>query len=83
MKSYSWFKLRLDQGVHIRFDEPDLSANEGSGMLILPRGKSAREVSNDYLRGIYRNMMIQLNKMLGERDVRTTKMDFWFNVPAI
>ena len=83
MKSYSWFKLRLDQGAHMRYDEPGLSTNEGSGMLRLPRGKSARDVCADYLGEIYKDIIAHLNKKLGEHVVGMSRKEFWFTVPAI
>lgn len=67
----------------MQYDEPGLSANEGSGMLRLPRGKSARDVCADYLREIYRDILAHLNKKLGENVVDMLQMEFWFTVPAI
>ena len=67
----------------MQLDEPALSANEGSGMLRLPRGKSARDVCADYLCEIYRDILAHLNKKLGEHVVSASRKEFWFTVPAI
>lgn len=83
IKSYSWFKLRLDPAARIDDSESGISVSEGPGLLRLPHGKTAREVCADFLREIYHEFHAQLVRSLGQGVVDVSRKEFWFTVPAI
>lgn len=86
MTSYSWMKLRLDEHTKItEFDDSSLAGladSQGGGLLLLPPGKSATEVCADYLTGVYKYTMAEMNRTFGENIVEATPIDFWVTVPA-
>ncbi|KAH0562391.1 hypothetical protein GP486_002914 [Trichoglossum hirsutum] len=83
MRSYSWFKLLLDSSAVTIFDDPDLSATEGPGVLQLPHGKTATGVCTDYLREIFVEAMRILGGVITQELVTVTAIEYWFTVPAI
>jgi hypothetical protein len=85
MKSYSWTKLLLDQNaLRSENDDPGLQRAVAGGVMRLPRGKTAKDVVGDYLRGIYKMFMDAIVEKLGGSDIlKITPMEFWLTVPAI
>ncbi|KAK3368365.1 hypothetical protein B0H63DRAFT_514992 [Podospora didyma] len=83
MKSYSWTKLLLDQDAlaNTEFDKPSLKHYFGSGLMALPRGKSAQDVCTDYMRFLY-DCLIQRLEAKSVK-LRITPMEVWLTVPAI
>ena len=85
MTSYSWTKLLLDKNaLESESDDPGLQQAIAEGVMRLPRGKQAKDVVTDYLRGIYQMFMSAIVKTLGGSDIlQITPMEFWLTVPAI
>lgn len=83
MKSYTWFKLRLDRSATTMYDDPDLRQSEGDGVLKLPRFKTATQVCGDYMKEIYQFTMRILDARFSADVLRITPIEFWFTVPAI
>jgi molecular chaperone DnaK (HSP70) len=83
MKSYTWFKLKLDRTQATKFDDPGLSSSEGVGVLKIPTDKTAKEVVADYLREIYQHSMMHLESRISAEILQLTPIEFWFTVPAI
>lgn len=83
MKSYTWFKLRLDRSAATMYDDPDLRQSEGDGVMKLPRGKNATQTCGEYLKEIYSFTMTLLDRRFSAEVLRITPIEFWFTVPAI
>lgn len=83
LKQYTWTKLLLDKDVDMtQFDDPRLREMYGDGFLKLPHGKTAQDVTEDYLRGLYNFTVQKLEQELGSA-VRTMPMEVWMTYPAI
>lgn len=84
MKSYTWFKLLLDERADpTEYDCPLLHSAVGEGTLKLPPGKSVIDVVADYLRILKKDLMHILAGPIGEDILKITPINFWFTVPAI
>lgn len=82
--AYSWTKLLLDdQAAATEFDDPQLRSILDSGLLRLPPGKTAQEVTTDYLRELYKHTMSFLERKYSAGILRTMPIKFWFSMPAI
>ena len=83
LKAYSWFKLLLDDTAKPQdLDDPLLRQCAGQGLLKLPDGKTAEEVTADYLRLLYLHLMKCLKDAIGEITVQETPITFVLTVPA-
>ncbi|KAF2429183.1 actin-like ATPase domain-containing protein [Tothia fuscella] len=87
MKSYTWFKLRLDDNAKLTTYD-DISVGEGSnshgkGLLELPPGKSAEDICADFLKCIHDHFMAELECAYTAAMIKATPMEFWVTVPAI
>ncbi|KAF7157792.1 hypothetical protein CNMCM6106_003921 [Aspergillus hiratsukae] len=84
MLSYSWTKLLLDQGTPLtQYDDSTLETASQTGILKLPKGKTAVDVVADYLSEVYQHILKTISKNITEADLRITPLEFWFTVPAI
>jgi len=84
MPRYAWMKLLLDQSARPSlYDDPDLQNEIKQGMFVLPKDKSAQEVTSDYLKELYAFTIKSLKQELGEEVVDATLIKFWFTMPAI
>ncbi|ORY07257.1 hypothetical protein BCR34DRAFT_603919 [Clohesyomyces aquaticus] len=83
MKSYTWFKLRLDRGATTVYDDPGLHLSEGEGVMKLPPMKNATQVCGEYLKELYDFTMALLDQRSDADVLRITPIEFWFTVPAI
>ncbi|RSL72961.1 hypothetical protein CEP53_000914 [Fusarium sp. AF-6] len=83
MKSYAWTKLLLDGSARAsEYDDPGLKKAIGSGMMKLPRDRTAKEIVTVYLRGL--NTMYQgvVDEKFGQDYLKDLPVDFWLTVPA-
>jgi hypothetical protein len=82
---YSWMKLHLDKNApKSDYDDPELYNEMGEkGVLGLPSGKSAQEVTADYLKELYTHLMDTLNLKFGKELLEMTAIKFWFTMPAV
>lgn len=80
----AWTKLHLDSvSLPSEFDDPDLKKSASSALMRLPRGKTAKEVVTDYMRGMNKMFTDNIVHILGGRDkLRLLPMDVWVTVPA-
>lgn len=82
--SYSWTKLLLDKnalaGDH---DDPTLLNMTGQGMMRLPRFRTAPEVCEDFLRGVYEYVSPKLRRQMTDIVYDNTPMECWVTLPAI
>lgn len=84
MTSYSWTKLLLDQHTpSTHYDDTTLEDASGTGILRLPDGKDAIEVTSDFLSELYRHILKMITKQFTEEALCITSLEFWFTVPAI
>ncbi|OJD36554.1 hsp70 family protein [Diplodia corticola] len=84
MQSYVWTKLLLDRGTALTdLDDPALKDLFGTGMLKLPRDKTAKQVCRDYLKGLYDYMVTVLSKKYSPDVYAVTPVECWITVPAI
>lgn len=83
MKSYAWMKLLLDPERATAFDDPSLTATEGSGVLSKPLTKSAVQICADYLAGVGKFAYQHLAKAVSIEVLQATPIEFWFTVPAV
>ena len=84
MKSYSWFKLLLDEGTPLtEFDDENLERASGIGILQLPNGRTAVDIAADYLSEVYKCVLKVLEKQITPQVLSITPLEFWFTVPAI
>ncbi|KUJ06536.1 actin-like ATPase domain-containing protein [Mollisia scopiformis] len=83
MKSYSWTKLLLDKNAPKgKYDDPTLTNIVRKGMMELPKGKSAQQVCEDYLREVRNFVFARLDKENGADFMKLTPMECWITVPA-
>jgi hypothetical protein len=73
--SYSYTKLLMDRSI-----PPDSLDHEA---LRLPKGKTAQEVCEDYLRELYQFLIRKLEKELSAEIFRRTPMEFCMTLPSI
>jgi molecular chaperone DnaK (HSP70) len=66
-----------------QFDDPRLREMYGDGFLKLPHGKTAQDVTEDYLRELYKFTVQKLEQELGVDVFRTMPMEVWITYPAI
>ncbi|KAJ5708930.1 hypothetical protein N7493_010264 [Penicillium malachiteum] len=84
MKSYSWMKLLLDSQRPNSLTNDTWDTTNGDGLMRIPPFKSeARDVCADYLREIYKHIIIILEKRHTPEVLKVTPLDFWFTIPAI
>lgn len=82
LKAYLWTKLLLGKDSHtLELDDPGFRDLYGQGFCTVPAGKGAKDVVTDYLRGLYKYFMNELQNR-GEV-VKVTPIEFWVTVPAI
>lgn len=80
MKIYALTKLLLDEPALLSdYDDPDLYLPSGGEMMQLPKGKSAKDVATEYLKGMHKMFEDARNEKLGAQELPT---DFWLTVPA-
>lgn len=81
---YSWTKLLLDKSAQLTgYDDPSLKDLFGSGLMSLPKGKSAQSVIEDYFRELYVYLIHQLEKKMGAGVFNATPMEIYLTMPAI
>ena len=81
-KTYSWFKLRLDNAEKSKYDSEELRGVLKKGLRELPRGITAQELTTAYLRGLHEHFQQVMRQRFGTALVNTTTMDVWLTVPA-
>ncbi|KAI6380277.1 hypothetical protein MCOR25_001704 [Pyricularia grisea] len=85
-RSYSWFKLLLDMdALSSDYDDPELKLRRSEGLMCLPADKSAKDVTTDYLRGLYQICQERLNRKFGNGRLASRlryPVDVWLTVPA-
>jgi molecular chaperone DnaK (HSP70) len=86
MVRYGWMKLLLDaRAKRSPYDDPGLEEDITRGEIRLPEyshGKTAEEVTADYLREVHDYAMEKLEKNFGDV-LRSTTIKFWLTRPAI
>lgn len=84
--SYSWTKLLLDKKtIPTRFDDPLLhpkNDRDGDSIMTLPAGKTALEVTTDYLTILYKHFIEEIRRPFQSAVFDVTPMEFWFTHPA-
>ncbi len=84
MKSYSWFKLLLDNDTDAtEYDDPLLRESAAQGMMDLPLGKSAKDLTADFLARIYKHTQWFLGEIIGKGMVKETPCHYKLTLPAI
>lgn len=82
MTSYLWTKLLLDRNASVQQnDDPALRDYFGSGLMTLPRSKTANDVCRDYLKHLYKHLINRLEKKT--TTLQITPIEVWVTVPAI
>lgn len=81
-KTYSWVKLRLDNAGKSKYDSEELRGVLKKGLLELPRGMTAQELTTAYLSGLHEHFQQVMRQRFGTALVNTTPMDVWLTVPA-
>jgi hypothetical protein len=78
-----WFKLLLDANTQATdFDDELLQKSIGNGLMRLPPGKDAREVTTDFLRLVYKHVMEIMRRKFGPITVDQTPFRFMVTIPA-
>jgi len=84
MVSYTWFKLLLDErAILTEHDDKHLKDAIGKGTIKLPPGKTAVDVTADYLREFRKLIFRELEKPMTKEVLDKTPIDFYVTVPAI
>lgn len=85
-KSYSWTKLLLDKhALPTAFDDPYLQVGtdgDDDSIMTLPAGKTATEVTTDYLTYLYNHCIAEIRKPIKGTIFDITPIEFWFTHPA-
>lgn len=83
LKIYSWFKLLLDEDTDAAaHDDPLLRRSAALGLMDLPPGKSAKELTADFLRLVYKHLQTYLGEVIGKGMIRETPCSFFVTLPA-
>jgi molecular chaperone DnaK (HSP70) len=86
MVSYSWTKMLLDQkAVPTEYDDPDLMKAASNGLMKLPRGKTAKDVVADYLKGMHKMFMkglLEKGLVTEDEAYPSIPMEIYLSVPA-
>ncbi|KAK5996056.1 Heat shock 70 kDa 12B-like protein [Cladobotryum mycophilum] len=82
MKTYAWTKLLLDNTLPTDYDDPDLYLSAGSELMRLPKGKSAKDVVTEYLKGMKQMFDSAAAEYAGAHSLDDLPIDFWLTVPA-
>ncbi|KAL6811160.1 actin-like ATPase domain-containing protein [Trichoderma sp. SZMC 28013] len=83
MKAYAWTKLLLDQSsLMSEYDDPDLYSPSGMDVMQLPKGRSAKDVVTEYLRGMKAMFDDAVKEHLGSHKIENLPIEFWLTVPA-
>ncbi|TFB06033.1 Heat shock 70 kDa protein 12B [Trichoderma ghanense] len=83
MRTCAWTKLLLDKSsLASAHDDPDLYLSQGMDILHLPKGRSAKDVATEYLRGMKRMFDTAVKEHLGAQNIDHLPIDFWLTVPA-
>jgi len=81
MTSCLWTKLLLDQSaVSTEYDDPNLMKAAANGLMRLPRGKTAKDVVTDYMKGLHAMFVKAVSAVWG--DDLSFPIEFWLTVPA-
>jgi molecular chaperone DnaK (HSP70) len=83
LHSYLWTKLLL--GKDSRSDDLDITRLRqllGKGFVTLPQGKGAKDVVTDYLRELYKWLVVRLT-VQNEVLFRVSPLEIWVTVPAM
>jgi hypothetical protein len=80
---YALTKLLLDSSsLQSEYDDPDLYLASGGDMMRLPKGKSAKDVATEYLRGMRKMFEDALDEKFGPQGLDGLPIEFWLTVPA-
>ncbi|RFU79499.1 hsp70 family [Trichoderma arundinaceum] len=83
MKTYAWTKLLLDKSALMsEYDDPDLYLSNGTEIMQLPKGRSAKDVATEYLRGMKDMFDDAVKEHLGAHKIENLPIEFWLTVPA-
>jgi hypothetical protein len=83
MECVQWFKLLLDSPTRPKeFDDASLQTAVGKGLMKLPEGKTAVQVTSAYLRRLYILSITTLKDMIGDQAVDQTPILFSLSLPA-
>lgn len=83
MECCQWFKLLLDGSTEpTEYDDPLLRQAMGHGLLRLPQGKTAIDVTADFLSCLYNHIIRYLKNMIGSEAVNQTPILFSLSIPA-
>ncbi|KAK6501049.1 hypothetical protein TWF506_003804 [Arthrobotrys conoides] len=83
VRQCAWMKLLLDRNATVGpFDDPDLKGDIEMGRISLPTGKTAEDVTSDYLKELYDHIMQTLQRRMGNV-LDLTEIRFWLTKPAI
>ncbi|KAL7802898.1 actin-like ATPase domain-containing protein [Trichoderma afarasin] len=83
MKTYAWTKLLLDKSsLMSEYDDPDLYLSGGMDIMQLPKGRSAKDVATEYLRGMKAMFDDAVKEHLGSHKIEDLPIEFWLTVPA-
>lgn len=83
MKSYTWFKLLLDDGaLEQKQDDPHLRSSIGDGLMRLPANKTAQDITTNYLTILYKHVIKTLEKKLTASMLDQTPIELWLTSPA-
>ncbi|KAH6606450.1 actin-like ATPase domain-containing protein [Trichoderma cornu-damae] len=83
MKTHAWTKLLLDKSsLMSEYDDPDLYLSSGVEIMQLPKGRSAKDVAAEYLRGMKRMFDDAVREHLGSHKIENLPIEFWLTVPA-
>ncbi|KAH0528137.1 hypothetical protein TsFJ059_003035 [Trichoderma semiorbis] len=83
MKTYAWTKLLLDKSSLVsEYDDPGLYLSSGMDIMQLPKGRSAKDVATEYLRGMKAMFDDAVKEHLGSHKIEDLPIEFWLTVPA-
>ncbi|EHK16864.1 uncharacterized protein TRIVIDRAFT_195722 [Trichoderma virens Gv29-8] len=83
MKTYAWTKLLLDKSALMsEYDDPDLYLSSGMEIMQLPKGRSAKDVATEYLKGMKAMFDNAVKEHLGAHKIENLPIEFWLTVPA-
>jgi molecular chaperone DnaK (HSP70) len=83
MKTYCWTKLLLDKSaVKTEFDDPEIYSGGEFNTIQNFKGRSAKDVATEYLRGMKRMFDVAVREHLGGQSIDSLPIEYWLTVPA-
>ncbi|XWX00793.1 hypothetical protein V2A60_008814 [Cordyceps javanica] len=82
LRSCAWTKLLLDESAQSSYDDPNIYHSTEAGLMRLPSGRTAEDVTAAYFKGLYTMFEETTTSMFSRVGADELAVEFWLTVPA-